>query len=160
MAVDSPVRRRRSDHDGVGVTRGRHRIAARNPFAYTTGRWVAASARSGDTLVVPYSHANVIDAAGLAPGYPYAWSLPTRTLDPHLDLLTRTLDGRAAPTWVVPWDGLHTWGLDPGHRVDAALRTHYRPVAVVCGHTAWLHDGATRQLAPIPPSSACGSGVR
>lgn len=128
--------------------------------AYTTGRWVATSARPGDTLVVPFTHANVIDASGLAPGYPYAWSLPARTLDPHLSLLTSILNGPAAPTWVVRWDPAHTWGLDPDDRVDAALDAHYRAVAVVCGHTVWLHDGVDRPLATIPPMSACGVGAQ
>ncbi|MPZ93878.1 MAG: hypothetical protein GEU96_02955 [Propionibacteriales bacterium] len=128
--------------------------------AYTTGRWVAASARPGDTLVVPFTHANVINASGLSPGYPYAWSLPARTLDSHLTLLTRTLTGSVAPTWVVRWDPAHTWGLDPDDRVDAALRTHYRAVAVVCGHTVWLHDGVNRPLATIPPLSTCGVGAQ
>jgi len=126
---------------------------------YTTGRWVAASARPGDTLVVPFTHPNVIDASGLSPVYPYAWSLPARTLDPQLTLLTRTLTGPAAPTWVVRWDPAHTWGLDPDNLVDAALRTHYRAVAVVCGHTVWLHDDVNRALATIPPTRACGVGA-
>jgi hypothetical protein len=130
----------------IGAQHANHR-------AYSTGTWVAASAHPHDTLVVPYTHPNVIEAAGLEPGYPYLWSLPSRTLDPRLTLLTSRLNGAAAPTWVVRWDGLHTWGLDPGHHVDAALRAHYRPVAVVCGHTIWLHDGVDRQLAPQP---SCG----
>ena len=128
--------------------------------AYTTGGWVAAAARPGDTIVVPFTHANVIDASGLKPGYPYAWSLPLRTLDPQLSLLTSTLTGPAAPTWVVRWDNPHTWGLDPNNRVDAALRAHYRPVAVVCGHAVWLHDGIGRYLAPAPRTSACGAGAQ
>ena len=128
--------------------------------AYTTGQWVAASARPGDTLVVPFTHANVIDASGLSPGYPYAWSLPARTLDPHLTLLTSTLTGPTAPTWVVRWDPAHSWGLDPDNRVDAALDAHYRAVAVVCGNTVWLHDGVDRPLATIPPMSACGVGAQ
>jgi hypothetical protein len=126
--------------------------------AYTTGRWIAASAEPGDALVVPFTHANVINAAGLTPGYPYSWSLPVRTLDPNLSLLTNSLSGPAAPTWVVRWDHPHTWGLDPHSRVDAALQAHYRSVAVVCGHTVWLHDGVSRQLASTPAASACGAG--
>jgi 4-amino-4-deoxy-L-arabinose transferase-like glycosyltransferase len=128
--------------------------------AYTTGRWVAASAQPGDTVVVPFTHANVIDASGLAPGYPYAWSLPARTLDPDLSLLTSTLTGPLSPTWVVRWDDPHAWGLDPEDHVDAALTAHYRAVAVVCGHTVWLHDGVDRPLATIPPKSACGLGAQ
>lgn len=128
--------------------------------AYTTGRWVAASARPGDTLVAPFTHANVINASGLSPGYPYAWSLPARTLDPDLSLLTSILNGPAAPTWVVRWDPAHTWALDPDNRVDAALDAHYRAVAVVCGHTVWLHDGIDRPLATTPAMSACGVGAQ
>ena len=128
--------------------------------AYTTGRWVSESARPGDTLVVPFTHADVIDASRLKPGYPYAWSLPARTLDPHLTLLTHALRGSGAPTWVVRWDPAHSWGLDPDDRVDAALDAHYRAVSVVCGHTVWLHDGVDRPLAPVPPMSACGSGAQ
>ncbi len=132
--------------------------AASTPSAaYTTGRWVASSAHRGDSLVVPYTHANVVGASGLEPAYPYSWSLPVRTLDPHLSLLTRTLDGPDAPTWVVRWDDPHSWGLDPRSRVDAALSRHYRPVATVCGHAVWLHDGARRRPAPQPPLSACGA---
>ena len=127
--------------------------------AYTTGQWVAAAAHADDTLVVPFTHANVIDESGLKPGYPYAWSLPVRTLDPRLDLLTSTLTGPDAPTWVVRWDPSDSWGLDPDHHVDAALHAHYRSVARICGHVVWLHDGATRQLAPTPPAGACGRGV-
>jgi hypothetical protein len=133
--------------------------AARAPStAYTTGRWVAASARAEDTLTVPFTHANVINAAHLEPGYPYAWSLPARTLDPHLKLLTGTLNGPAAPTWVVRWDAADSWGLDPGNQVDAALRAHYRALGQICGHTVWLHDGLRRHLASTPPASTCGPG--
>jgi hypothetical protein len=138
--------------------------------AYTTGRWVARAAAPGDTIVVPFTHPNVINASGLTPGYPYAWSLPVRTLDPQLTLLTHDLNARphsgpgagrgdrSAPTWVVRWDLPHPWGLDPHHRVDAALHAHYRAVAVVCGHTVWLHDGIHRHLSATPPPSACGAG--
>ena len=133
--------------------------AAAPSAAYTTGRWIAASAHGDDTLSVTWTHANVINASGLRPGYPYAWSLPMRTLDPKLTLLTRTLNGPEAPTWVVRWDSPHPWGLDPGDHVAAALRAHYRNVATVCGHPIWLHDGARRQLAPEPTTSRCGTSA-
>lgn len=134
---------------------------ARAPSAaYTTGRWIAASAKSDDTLTVTWAHANVIDASGLRPGYPYTWSLPLRTLDPKLTLLTRTLNGAAAPTWVVRWGSPHPWGLDPGDHVDGALRAHYSHVATVCGHPVWLLDGADRQVLPEPAGSACGTGAQ
>lgn len=130
--------------------------------AYTTGRWVASSAHTSDTLSVTWTHANVINASGLRPGYAYAWSLPPRTLDPHLDMLVDTLSGptATAPTWVVRWDPPHSWGLDSGNRVDGALRAHYRNVASVCGRQVWLHDGVHRELAPGPAAAACGVGAR
>lgn len=125
--------------------------------AYTTGRWVSASAAPHDTIVVPFTRANVINASGLRPTYPYSWSLPVRTLDPHLTLLVTTLDGPTAPTWLVRWDKPHPWGLDPQDRVDAALHAHYRDVATVCGHGIWLHDGLNRNLARSPTPARCGT---
>lgn len=124
--------------------------------AYTIGRWLAASAHSHDTVVVPFTHPTVIDTAGLTPDYPYSWSLPVRTLDPDLTRLTATLDGSAAPTWVVRWDAAHTWGLDPHSRVHAALETHYRRVTDICGHPVWLHRGVVRNLAATPGPDHCG----
>jgi hypothetical protein len=123
--------------------------------AYTVGRWVATAAEPTDSIVVPFSHANAVQASGLRPGYPYSWSLPVRTLDPGLSLLTATLSGPAAPTWVVRWDAPHLWGLDPKGDVDEALHDHYRLAATVCGHAVWLHDGLTRPSPPPPPASQC-----
>lgn len=142
------------------------RAAATPDTAYTTGTWVGTSAVPADTVVVTYSHANVVAATGLRPGYPYAWSLPTRTLDPRLHLLTSDLDARlvgaapngrvAAPTWVVQWDAPDTWGLDPHGHVQSALQGHYHLVAMLCGHAVWLHRGLDRTLAPLPGPTACG----
>ena len=132
--------------------------AARAPDdAWTTGRWLAASAAPADSLVVTYTHADVIEDSGMRPGYAYAWSLPARTLDPHLGLLTRTLDrSSGAPTWVLRWDHPHAWGLDRDGTVEAALQRHYRRDAEVCGHQVWLHRGLRRVLAPVPSAQACG----
>lgn len=112
------------------------------------GRWIGASAAPGDTVTVVYTHADLVGASGLAPAYPYAWSLPIRTLDPRLDLLVSTLNGRQAPTWFVRWGSPHPWSLDPHDRITTALQTHYVEVAEVGGSTVWLHDGQSRQLAP------------
>ena len=122
--------------------------------AYVTGHWVGNSAQPTDTITVPFSHSNVITASGLEPGYPYAWSLPVRTLDPHLRLLLRTLEGGAAPTWVVRWDAPDSWGLDPHDAVHQDLLAHYRHVATICGRAVWLHDGLQRRLAPVPRCAA------
>jgi hypothetical protein len=138
--------------------------AAQAPSAaYTIGSWVRHSARPADTIVVPFTHANVISASGLRPGYPFAWSLPVRTLDPHLTLFRQDLAGRsgsASPTWVIRWDSANAWGLDPHGRVDAVLHRRYQPVAALCGHLVWLRDGTPRHLAPLPSATACGPGDR
>lgn len=127
--------------------------------SFTTGRWVAESAHPGDTLTVAYTHANVLEASGLAPAYPYAWSLPIRTLDPTLDLLAGRLRSPQGPTWFVQWDRDHAWGLDPDGRVSRALLEHYRRAATVCGHPVWLQRGAHRRPAAIPASRLCGPGA-
>ncbi|MFL6133240.1 MAG: hypothetical protein ACJ72A_10565 [Nocardioidaceae bacterium] len=125
---------------------------------YLVARWLSSSSKQGDTVVVAFTHANVIQASGLASPYPYSWSLPVRTLDPGLTLLTHTLDdGRIAPTWVVRWNRPHSWGLDPHNHVAHALDAHYRKVAVVCGRGIWLHRGADRRIGPLP--TACGHNL-
>ncbi|MFT4264136.1 MAG: glycosyltransferase [Nocardioides sp.] len=132
------------------------RVTELNTVEATAG-WLAGAAAEDDTLVVLYSHANLIQASGLRPAYPYAWSLPIRTLDPRLDLLVATLDSPStAPTWVVGWDGLHTWGLDPDRHIDDALAAHYVQVASICGHPVWLRRGLDRPL----PSPACTHATR
>lgn len=119
---------------------------------HVTGEWLARASEPGDSLVVLYTHANLVGASGLRPAYPYAWSLPIRTLDPHLTLLTATLsDPRRAPTWVVGWDGLRTWGLDADHRVQTALAEHYVRFTTVCGRPVWLRRGLDR----TPPPDLC-----
>lgn len=124
--------------------------------AYATGRWLAAASQPADTVVVTFTHANVIEASGLRPAYPYAWSLPVRTLDPDLTLLLETLQGPDAPTWVVRWDAADSWGLDPDGRVDAVLRERYRMVEEVCGRPVWLLGDAARDVPAVPDSCRPG----
>jgi hypothetical protein len=119
---------------------------------------LASSAHHGDTVVVAFTHANVIGESGLASPYPYSWSLPVRTLDPGLALLTHTLNDRSiAPTWVIRWNPSHSWGLDPHNHVEHALDAHYREVAVVCGRAVWLHRGVDRTIGSLP--HGCGRSV-
>lgn len=125
--------------------------------AWQVGHWVHRSARPGDTIVVPYTHANVIAASGLTPAYPYLWSLPTRTLDPDLTTLTAVLDRPGGATWVVFFNRPRSWELDRHGQVERALHEHYRRIAVVCDHSVWLRSDATRSLAPVPVS--CGGGA-
>jgi hypothetical protein len=114
------------------------------------GRWVAASARPGDTATVLYGDADIQEASGLPSPYPHLWTLPMRTMDPHLRHLRALLRSPRAPTWVVVWLGLDAWRIDPHDTTRLDLVTHYRMVRRVCGHQVWLHDGQTRVLAPKP----------
>jgi 4-amino-4-deoxy-L-arabinose transferase-like glycosyltransferase len=115
-----------------------------------TGEWVRASSRAGDTATVLYGHAEVQYASGDPSPYPFLWSLPMRTIDPHLSRLRALLSGRNRPDWVVVWSGTDVWNIDPRDRTRLALATHYRPVGRVCGHEVWLRDGVARRLAPAP----------
>lgn len=133
---------------------------ARRTESSSVARWLAGSARHHDTVVVPFTHANVIEMSGLSSPYPYSWSLPVRVLDPHLRLLASTLAKKqTAPTWVVRWDAPHTWGLDPRGRVALVLETDYREVAVVCGHPVWLHRGVHRSIAQAPDGCLRAAGA-
>jgi len=117
--------------------------------------WLRTSSEPGDSLTTLYSHANINELSGLRPAYPYAWSLPLRVRDPQLTLLTSTLSGPHAPTWVLGWDDMHAWNLDQSGNATNALERHYRQVATVCGKAVWLHKGVTRHLATTPQLGEC-----
>jgi hypothetical protein len=125
---------------------------------HATGRWIATAAHPGDSIVVPFTHADVIYTSGLRPAYPYNWSLPVRTLDPHLTMFVNRLSGTDAPTWVVQWSRPHQWGLDPHNHVPRALHAHYRRVATTCGQPVWLHRGLLRTIPKSPARADCGPG--
>jgi hypothetical protein len=70
-------------------------------------------AQPGDTGVVAFGGANILEAAGLESPYPYLWSLPVRVRDDELRELARVLAGPEAPTWLVISGGdLGSWGID------------------------------------------------
>ena len=114
------------------------------------GVFLARSARPRDTATVLYGNADVQQASGMPSPYPQLWTLPMRTLDPHLTRLRAVLTGPQAPTWVVVWSDLNAWHIDAHDRIRLALATHYRKVADACGHPVYLHDGVRRTLAPPP----------
>jgi len=127
--------------------------------AWTVGRWVKQSSAADDSIVVTYTHPNVVDASGLRPAYPYLWSLPIRVLDPHLTALTSSLDSPAGATWVVVWDQPQLWNLNRAEQLNHALHEHYELVAHVCGHPVWLRTSTTRELAPLPNPTTCDGGA-
>jgi 4-amino-4-deoxy-L-arabinose transferase-like glycosyltransferase len=117
--------------------------------AATVGDFVHRSAQAGDTATVLFGKADVQQATGLRSPYEHLWTLPMRTLDPHLTELQSVLRGPSAPTWVVAWGDLDPWNIDARDGARLALATHYRRVADVCGKAVYLHDGVHRTLAPV-----------
>jgi hypothetical protein len=119
--------------------------------ARTVGTWLRDSGQPSDTAVVAYGQPNVLAAARMASPYPYLWSLPVRTLDPDLTLMTGVLSGPDRPTWFVDWSGVRSWGIDPS-ALEPVLERDYRKVAEICGRAIWLVRGAPRAL---PRAGAC-----
>lgn len=109
----------------------------------TVGRSIGASARPGDSIVTVFGQAHVVETSGLSSPYPYLWSLPVKTLDPHLHRLDVILLGHDAPTWLVAWKHLGGWGLDNAATKEIVARD-YHVVASICGHTVYLHNGINR----------------
>lgn len=92
--------------------------------------WLDEHARSGETAVVAFGAANILQATGLTSPYPDLWSLPVRVHDPDLVHLTTVLDAADRPTWVVvAGASLGTWGID-ATVADQVLAEHYELAAV------------------------------
>jgi hypothetical protein len=119
-------------------------------FQQRTGEWLAESGAPDDTVFVAYGNASILEAADMTSPYPYAWSLPMRTLDPGLSRLRGTLAGPEAPSWVVQVNSFDSWEIDAGSRLETLVRERYRVVADVCGNPVWLREDLTRRLAPPP----------
>jgi hypothetical protein len=114
--------------------------------AKAVGSWLRESGQPSDTAVVAYGQPNVLTAADMTSPYPYLWSLPVRTLDPDLAIMTKVLDGPDRPTWFVDWSGIDSWGIDPT-TLQPVLERDYRKVADVCGRSIWLDRSRPRSLA-------------
>ncbi len=108
------------------------------------GSAVQQAAVSSDTIVTLYGHAEVTEVSGLSSPYPYLWSLPAKTLDPDQELMGDVLSGPSAPTWVVVWKQVSTWGMDTT-RTSTILAERYHRVADLHGHTIYLRDDVTRR---------------
>jgi hypothetical protein len=115
--------------------------------------WLAQARRPRDSAVVTYGHADLIEAAGLhPPHYPYLWSLPIRARDPRLTVLGNVLAAPDAPTWLVEWNPVDTWGLDSRGAVAHVIARDYRSVGPVCGVPVYLRQDDARALPPRPTS--------
>lgn len=116
-------------------------------------RWLAKADRPGDTGLVTYGHANILAASGLTPSsYPYLWSLPLRTHDPHLTLVVSDLSAGSRPTWIVEWNSFDSWGLDHTGRIAMTVAQHYRDLGEVCGVHVFVRNDV-----PRPMSTDAGS---
>lgn len=102
------------------------------PTEFYTGEAIGRAAAPGDTLVVYGGRADLQWGSGLPSPYEHLWSLPMRTLDPDLEQLEALLRGPAAPTWVVTWVPMESWGL-PAHKVERVLEQRYVLAGKGCG---------------------------
>ena len=123
-----------------------------NRWEQEVGSGIGRAAEPGDTVMVVWGHANLLEATGLRSPYPYWWSLPTKTLDPRLTRMNAVLTGPDAPTWFVVGRHLPTWGLDTS-TVAADLAHRYRLVTTACGSLLYLRDDVNRPV-PIDPCSS------
>ena len=133
-----------------------HATSARTP----TDDQVAASyvrdhARPGDTVVVAFGHADIVEASGLGSPYPYLWTLPAFVEDPHLRALDRLLASPAAPRWFVAGGDLSQWGA-PGAAVQRTVDRHYSVASgrAVGSCSAGRNGGLTRLGAPSASGTA------
>jgi hypothetical protein len=102
--------------------------------------YLDAHARPGDTAVVAFGGANILQATGLRSPYADLWSLPVRVHDPDLHRLAGLLAGPDRPTWlVVAGTSLGTWGVD-ATAADRMLAAHYDPATVSGGWTIYRKD--------------------
>jgi 4-amino-4-deoxy-L-arabinose transferase-like glycosyltransferase len=141
--------------NGAGAVRVRERTPQALELA--AAAFVRDHARPGDTQYVLYARANVLYYVDLPTPYPYAWSLMLRTIPGATDRLHRLLATERRPTWVLQWQAVDAWRLDPTGHTRALLTTHYRRVAPsLCGRSVhvWLRrddDRALRRPRLCPP---------
>ncbi|HEX2892562.1 MAG TPA: hypothetical protein VHO29_00990 [Marmoricola sp.] len=119
----------------------------------TVGRTVAASAQPGDTVLSAFGDPDIPRTTGMTSPYPYLWSLPSRTLDPHMALLRGILAGPEAPTWIVV-RGTQTLGRLAQAQILPMVETRYQQVGSVCGRYVYLERGVDRP--PLHVVGRCG----
>jgi hypothetical protein len=120
-------------------------IGGQPPSSATyAGHAVGSSSEPGDTIVVYGGRADIVLASGLESPYRYLWSLPMRTLDPHLADLRSLLTGPDAPTWVVIAVATDSWAIPEGADLQHILDTDYTAHGDGCGLPVYLLKGLTR----------------
>ena len=107
-------------------------------------------------MLSAFGDADIPRASGMGSPYPYLWSLPSRTLDPHMALLRSVLAGPEAPTWiVVRGSGTMQRLEDSGTR--PLIEERYHVVGSVCGRAIYLQRGLSRP--PLATDGHCGGLV-
>jgi hypothetical protein len=90
--------------------------------------YIREESRPGDTMVVAFGHANIVEAAGMQSPYENLWSLSARVRDPQLADFDQLIGGSVAPRWiVVSGDSLATWGID-STAAQATLDRRYHEI--------------------------------
>ena len=123
------------------------------PTEIYTGQAIRDVSEPGDTIVVYGGRADIVMASGLESPYEHLWSLPMRTLDPHLDGLSALLASDRRPTWFVEWVSFSDWEDFGNADFQAVLKENYDLHGDGCGHHIWLRDDVER-------ADAGSSGVR
>ena len=111
------------------------------------GNYIREHARPGDTQYVMYARPNIVYYAGLPQPYPYLWSLMVRVRPGARPELQQLLSSSRRPTWLVGWHTPGRWELDPDGKLDRAVASGYRLVAVMCRHPVFVRSD---RAAPPP----------
>lgn len=124
-----------------------------------TGEALHDVAEADDTLVVFGGRADLQITSGMPSPYEHLWSLPMRTLDPHLADLESVVTGQDAPTWIVEWVAFGTWNDTAGESFAALVEDRYVAHGAGCAdpdrpaRTVWLRKGVDR---PVPEPDCHG----
>lgn len=117
---------------------------------HDTGVAIETAAEPDDTMVVFGGRADVLLASGLDSPYEHLWSLPMRTMDPDLEVLSSVVAGPEAPTWLVEWVDFGTWDETAGARFRTLVEQRYVAHGTGCDdRPVWLLRGVERP--PVVP---------
>ena len=115
--------------------------------------YLRGTARSGDSVVVAFGHADIVQGSGLRSPYPYLWALPAFVRDPRLLVLDRLLRSPAAPSWFVAGGELSQWGR-PGRVLQRLVDRRYTAVLTTTRWAVLRHIGPPRTTVKGTPAAA------